>query len=135
MDMPNAPSIHDMFSWNVLTPYYSEDVIYNKGDLEKRTDELGVSTLLYLQTLFRGDWENFLERNEIKDPEKIWSKKCMKETRIWASLRAQTLFRTVSGMMYNEKALRLLANLERMDDSTTNDLLGEKFGYVVSCQI
>lgn len=135
MDMPNAPSIHDMFSWNVLTPYYSEDVIYNKGDLEKRTDELGVSTLLYLQTLFRGDWENFLERNEIKDPEKIWSKKCMKETRIWASLRAQTLFRTVSGMMYNEKALRLLANLERMDDGTTNDLLGEKFGYVVSCQI
>eukprot|EP00979_Chaetoceros_neogracilis_P015538 scaffold6112_cov265-Chaetoceros_neogracile.AAC.1 len=135
MDMPNAPSIHDMFSWNVLTPYYSEDVMYNKGDLEKRTDELGVSTLLYLQTLFRGDWDNFLERNEIKDHEKIWSKKCVQETRIWASLRAQTLFRTVSGMMYYEKALRLLANLERMDDVTTNDLLGEKFGYIVSCQI
>jgi len=135
MDMPNAPSIHDMFSWNVLTPYYSEDVMYNRGDLEKRTDELGVSTLLYLQTLFRGDWDNFLERNEIKDPEKIWSKKCLKETRIWSSLRAQTLFRTVSGMMYYEKALRLLANLERMDETTTNDLLGEKFGYIVSCQI
>ena len=135
MDMPNAPSIHDMFSWNVLTPYYSEDVMYNRGDLEKRTDELGVSTLLYLQTLFRGDWDNFLERNDIKDPEKIWSKKCLKETRIWSSLRAQTLFRTVSGMMYYEKALRLLANLERMDETTTNDLLGEKFGYIVSCQI
>jgi len=135
MDMPKAPSIHDMFSWNVLTPYYSEDVMYNKGDLEKRKDELGVSTLLYLQTLYRGDWDNFLERNEIKDPEKIWSKKCVKETRIWASNRAQTLFRTVSGMMYYEKALRLLANLERMDDVTTNDLLGEKFGYIVSCQI
>jgi len=135
MDMPNAPSIHDMFSWNVLTPYYSEDVLYNKGDLEKRTDELGVSTLLYLQTLFRGDWNNFIERRGIKDPENIWSKKHVKETRVWASLRAQTLFRTVNGMMYYEKAMRLLANLERMDEGTTNDLLGEKFGYIVSCQI
>mmetsp|Transcript_1310 Transcript_1310/g.1888 ORF Transcript_1310/g.1888 Transcript_1310/m.1888 type:complete len:2118 (-) Transcript_1310:113-6466(-) len=135
MDIPDAPSIHDMFSFNVLTPYYSEDVLYNKGDLEKRTDELGVSTLLYLQTLFRGDWDNFLERNGIKDPEKIWSDKFIEETRIWASIRAQTLFRTVSGMMYYEKALRLLANLERMDDGTTEDLLGEKFGYIVSCQV
>ncbi len=135
MDMPDAPSIHDMFSFNVLTPYYSEDVLYNKNDLEKRTDELGVSTLLYLQTLFHGDWKNFLERLSIDDPEKIWSKRFVKETRIWASIRAQTLFRTVSGMMYYEKALRLLANLERLDDDTTNDLIGEKFGYVVSCQV
>jgi callose synthase len=135
MDMPNAPSIHDMFSFNVLTPYYSEDVLYNKGDLEKRTDELGVSTLLYLQTLFQNDWKNFLERLSIDDPEKIWSKKFMQETRIWASIRSQSLYRTVSGMMYYEKALRLLANLERLDDDSTNDLMGEKFGYIVSCQV
>ena len=135
MDIPNAPSIYDMFSWSVLTPYYSEDVLYNKSDLDKRTDELGVSTLLYLQTLFKGDWDNFLERNNIQDPEKIWSKKIITDTRIWASNRAQTLHRTVSGMMYYEKALRLLANLERMDEDTTNDLMGEKFGYVVACQV
>lgn len=135
MDMPDAPSIHDMFSWNVLTPYYSEDVTYSKGDLEKRSDALGVSTLLYLQTLHRGDWNNFLERTGIKDEEKIWSKKHIDETRRWASIRAQTLSRTVNGMMYCEKALRLLANLERLDEDTTNDLLAEKFGYVVSCQV
>ena len=135
MDMPDAPSIRDMFSFNVLTPYYSEDVMYNKADLEKRTDELGVSTLLYLQTLFHGDWQNFLERLKIDDPEKIWSDKFVQETRIWSSIRAQTLYRTVSGMMYYEKALRLLANLERLDDETTNDLMGEKFGYVVACQV
>ncbi|GAX21844.1 hypothetical protein FisN_30Hh044 [Fistulifera solaris] len=41
MDMPDAPSIHDMFSWNVLTPFYSEDVLYSKADLERRTDALG----------------------------------------------------------------------------------------------
>lgn len=135
MDMPDAPSIHDMFSWNVLTPYYSEDVTYSKADLETRTDALGVSTFLYLQTLYRADWTNFLERVGIKDEEKVWSKKVINETRLWASLRAQTLTRTVSGMMYFEKALRLLANLERLDEDTTNDLMGEKFGYIVSCQV
>uniref|UniRef100_A0A7S1UZ62 1,3-beta-glucan synthase n=2 Tax=Grammatophora oceanica TaxID=210454 RepID=A0A7S1UZ62_9STRA len=135
MDMPNAPSIHDMFSWNVLTPYYSEDVTYTKDDLMKRSDALGVSTLLYLQTLYRADWNNFVERMGITDEEKIWSKKYIAETRRWASIRAQTLSRTVNGMMYYEKALRLLANLERLDAETTDDLLGEKFGYVVSTQI
>jgi len=135
MDMPDAPSIHDMFSWNVLTPYYSEPVTYGKDDLEKRTDALGVTTLLYLQTLYRSDWNNFLERLGIQDDEKIWSKKYMNETRRWASNRAQTLTRTVNGMMYYEKALRLLANLERLDPDTTNDLLNEKFGYIVTCQI
>lgn len=135
MDMPDAPSIHDMFSWNVMTPYYSEDVTYTKADLEKRTDALGVSTILYLQTLFRTDWDNFIERNGIKDEEAIYSKRFINETKVWASLRAQTLTRTVSGMMYFEKALRLLANLERLDEDTTNDLMGEKFGYIVSCQV
>jgi callose synthase len=135
MDMPDAPSIHDMFSWNVLTPYYSEDVTYSKAELEKRSDALGVSTLLYLQTLYKPDWHNFLERLGIKDEEKVWNKKIVDETRRWASIRAQTLSRTVNGMMYCEKALRLLANLERLDDDTTNDLMNEKFGYIVSCQV
>jgi len=135
MDMPDAPSIHDMFSWNVLTPYYSETVTYSKGELESRSDALGVSTMLYLQTLYRDEWTNYLERTGIKDEEKMWSKKYAEETRRWASNRAQTLSRTVNGMMYYERALRLLANMERLDEDTTNDLIGEKFGYVVSCQI
>jgi len=135
MDIPEAPTIQDMFSWNVMTPFYAEDVTYTKKDLETRSDALGVSTLLYLQTLYKNDWNNFLERLNIKDEDKIWSKKNYEATRIWASLRSQTLTRTVSGMMFYEKALRLLARLERLDDETTNNLMGEKFGYVVSCQI
>ncbi|VEU41206.1 unnamed protein product [Pseudo-nitzschia multistriata] len=135
MDMPDAPSIHDMFSWNVLTPYYSETVTYSKGDLESRSDALGVSTMLYLQTLYREEWTNYLERTGIQDEEKLWTKKHAEDTRRWASIRAQTLSRTVNGMMYYEKALRLLANMERLDEDTTNDLIGEKFGYVVSCQV
>jgi len=135
MDMPNAPSIHDMFSWNVLTPYYNEPATLNKAELETRSDALGVSTMLYLQTLYKADWANYLERRGLQDEENVWSKKNTAETRQWASIRAQTLNRTVTGMMYFEKALRLLANLERLDDDTTEDLMGEKFGYIVACQV
>jgi callose synthase len=135
MDIPKAPSLHDMFSWNVLTPYYAEDVTYGKDDLETRSDALGVSTLLYLKTLYRSDWNNFLERMGIVDEETIWSDHYMDETRRWASIRAQTLSRTVNGMMYYEKALRFLGNLERLDNDTTDELVGEKFGYIVSCQV
>ena len=39
------------------------------------------------------------------------------ETRLWASFRAQTLARTVEGIMQNEAALRLLARLERVNDA------------------
>jgi callose synthase len=118
MDMPDA-----------------EDVTYTREELTNRSDMLGVSTLLYLQTLYRSDWNNFIERLGIEDEEKIWSKKLLEETRRWASIRAQTLSRTVNGMMYYEKALRLLANLERVDDDTMNDLMGEKYGYVVAAQV
>ena len=109
MDIPNSPNMPDMMSWNVMTPFYSEDVTYNKSDLTKTEKTLGVSVLLYLQTLYKADWQHFLERNKIKDETQIWSKKHVDEVRRWASLRAQTLSRTVSGMMLNEKALRLLA--------------------------
>ena len=37
--------------------------------------------------------------------------------------------------MYNEKVLRLLSNLERVNEDTTDNLLGEKFGYIVSYQL
>ena len=48
--MSDALSIRVMFSWNVMAPNYSKDYTYTKGYFEQRTDTLGVSTLLYLQT-------------------------------------------------------------------------------------
>ena len=137
MDMPTSPNMHDMMSWSVMTPFYGEDVTYSKADLEKKSSTLGVSVLLYLQTLYKSDWVNFMERLKLKDEdsEKIWHKKYLPEVRKWASMRAQTLSRTVSGMMMNEKALRLLSRLEGHDLETTDDLMCEKFGYVVACQI
>ena len=63
-------------------------VTFTKVDLEQRTDELGVSILLYLQTLPRTDWNNFLERLSIEDKEIIWSKTKIEVAHAWVSIRA-----------------------------------------------
>ena len=67
-------------------------------------------------------------------------------TRIWASLRAQTLYRTVSGMMNYAKAIKLLYRVEnpevvQMFGGNTDKLERElermarrKFKFVVSMQ-
>jgi callose synthase len=56
-------------------------------------------------------------------------------TRLWASYRAQTLARTVQGMMMYEKALRLLMELERVESDAIDNLACEKFNYVVAAQV
>ncbi|CAM9242110.1 unnamed protein product, partial [Phaeothamnion confervicola] len=135
MDMPRAPETAKMLSWSVMTPYYSEDVIYSRADLEKRNED-GLTTLMYLQALYKHDWHNFLERLGIEDDQQVvWGKKVFQETRLWASLRAQTLCRTVEGMMYYEAALRLLAHLEKVRPEMVADLVRQKFQYVVACQV
>ena len=39
------------------------------------------------------------------------------------------------GMIYYEKLLRLLDNLERVNEDTIDELSGEKCTYIVSCQV
>lgn len=134
MDMPNPPSLEDMRSWSVITPFYGEDVLYSKSDLESKQDGLDVHTLLYLQTLYKRDWQNFLER--VKPRRNLWKDpNSALELRLWASLRGQTLARTVQGLMYGEAALRLLAELENVPPVRIEELIKQKFSYVVACQI
>ena len=150
MDVPKAPSIQNMMSWTVMTPFYSEDVMYNRKDLEKENTD-GISTLLYLRTLYKKDWKNFQERLGLRDDSNLWGagSKVKEELRLWASMRAQTLSRTVHGMMYYEKALQMLSTLDRdpalvaASPSSTGkgshidseEQIKRKFGYVVSCQV
>lgn len=141
MDIPKTPSVRYCKEYTTITPYYSEDVLLSRGDLEAKNSD-GVSTLLYLQTLYKQDWLNFLERRNIKDEQLIWKNDSpnvdenhYQETRIWASLRSQTLYRTVEGMMYSEAAIRLLASLEDFDNETTDLCAQLKFNYVVACQV
>ncbi|KAH7533338.1 hypothetical protein FEM48_Zijuj04G0120300 [Ziziphus jujuba var. spinosa] len=113
MNIPHAPQVEKMMAFSVLTPYYSEEVLYNKEQLRTENED-GISTLYYLQTIYVDEWKNFMERMRreglVKDDE-IWTTK-LRDLRLWASYRGQTLSRTVRGMMYYYRALKMLAFLD-----------------------
>ncbi|CAM9568890.1 unnamed protein product [Chrysoparadoxa australica] len=135
MDMPRAPPVSDMISCTTMTPYYNEPVLYSRKDLEQKNED-GLSTAMYLQALYKHDWRNFLERHKVEDEQQqVWGKKLFREMRLWASLRSQTLARTVEGMMYYEAALRLLAHLEKIRPDHVENLVKQKYQYVVACQV
>lgn len=113
MNMPHAPQVEKMMAFSVLTPYYNEEVVYSKEQLRTENED-GVSTLYYLQTIYADEWRNFLERMRregMVSQDEIWTNK-VREFRLWASYRGQTLARTVRGMMYYYRALKMLAFLD-----------------------
>ncbi|KAL5715511.1 Callose synthase 12 [Ranunculus cassubicifolius] len=113
MNMPHAPQVEKMRCFSVLTPYYNEEVLYNKEMLRTENED-GISTLYYLQKIYADEWMNFLERMRregMVNDEEVWTTK-LRDLRFWASYRGQTLARTVRGMMYYNRALRMLAYLD-----------------------
>ncbi|CAM8969696.1 unnamed protein product [Rhodiola kirilowii] len=159
MEMPIAPKVRNMLSFSVLTPYYTEDVLFSIDALEKPNED-GVSILFYLQKIYPDEWTNFLERVKCENEEELRLNPDLEdELRLWASYRGQTLTKTVRGMMYYRKALELQAFLDMAKDeelmkgykaaelSTEENSKSErslmaqcqavadmKFTYVVSCQ-
>ncbi|KAK4484453.1 hypothetical protein RD792_007036 [Penstemon davidsonii] len=113
MNMPHAPQVEKMRAFSVLTPYYSEDVLYNKEQLRTENED-GISTLYYLQTIYADEWKNFLERMRregVASEKELYTTR-LRDLRLWASFRGQTLTRTVRGMMYYYRALEMLAFLD-----------------------
>ncbi|GLT70020.1 hypothetical protein SLA2020_421250 [Shorea laevis] len=158
MEMPPAPKVRNMLSFSVLTPYYTEEVLFSLRDLEEQNED-GVSILFYLQKIFPDEWKNFLERKNCKTEEELKESPDLEEDlRLWASYRGQTLTRTVRGMMYYREALEVQAFLDMAehkdlmegykaiemipeDDKGERSLKAQceavadmKFTYVVSCQ-
>ncbi|WMV39602.1 hypothetical protein MTR67_032987 [Solanum verrucosum] len=151
MNMPSAPKVRNMLSFSVLTPHFMEEVKFSKKELNSRK-QAGVSILFYMKKIFPDEWENFLERMEKEGIDES-SDEIEEEERNWASFRGQTLSRTVRGMMYYRKALKLQAFLDMAEDEDIlqgydaierkNDTLSAqleamadmKFIHVVSCQI
>ncbi|KAM7277486.1 hypothetical protein ACFE04_019352 [Oxalis oulophora] len=113
MNMPHAPQVEKMMAFSVLTPYYNEEVLYSREQLRAENED-GISILYYLQTIYDDEWKNFMERMRreglVKENE-IWGDK-IRDLRLWASYRGQTLSRTVRGMMYYYRALKMLAFLD-----------------------
>ncbi|KAI3949599.1 hypothetical protein MKW92_000964, partial [Papaver armeniacum] len=148
MEMPRAPHVCEMLSFSVLTPYYKEETVYSKENIEMKNED-GVSMLYYLRTIFPDEWNNFMERLQCKKLKDVLGN----EANIlplchWASLRGQTLFRTVRGMMYYKRALQLQAFFDMSSDheigvgynsvsipSKLEAVAEMKFSYVAACQI
>ncbi|KAH7857240.1 hypothetical protein Vadar_010462 [Vaccinium darrowii] len=113
MNMPRAPQVEKMMAFSVLTPYYDEEVLYGKESLRSPNED-GISTLFYLQKIYEDEWANFVERMHregMEEEDEIWTVKA-RDLRLWASYRGQTLSRTVRGMMYYYRALKMLAFLD-----------------------
>ncbi|XP_073280004.1 callose synthase 7-like isoform X2 [Primulina huaijiensis] len=154
MIMPRAPKVRNMLSFSILTPYYKEEVLYSTDELNKENED-GISILFYLQKIYPDEWKNYEER--INDSKLVYAGKDQAElVRQWVSYRAQTLSRTVRGMMYYREALELQCFLDFADDKAifggyraidknqsdyrilkeqAQALADLKFTYVVSCQV
>ncbi|XP_071706076.1 callose synthase 5-like isoform X3 [Rutidosis leptorrhynchoides] len=116
MEMPRAPRVRKMLSFSVMTPYYSEETVYSKGDLDMENED-GISIKYYLRKIFPDEWENFMERINCKDDSEILNNdENILQLRHWVSLRGQTLCRTIRGMMYYRRALKLQAFLDLADE-------------------
>ncbi|KZP21310.1 glycosyltransferase family 48 protein [Athelia psychrophila] len=174
-ELPQPIPVDAMPTFTVLTPHYSEKILLSLREIIREEDQNTRVTLLeYLKQLHPVEWENFVKDTMILAEESavfngpspfgadekgkmddipfytVGFKSAAPEftlrTRIWASLRAQTLYRTVSGMMNYSKAIKLLYRVENPEvvqlfGGNTDKLERElermsrrKFKFVVSMQ-
>ncbi|XP_024979448.1 putative callose synthase 8 [Cynara cardunculus var. scolymus] len=150
MDIPRAPKVRNMLSFSVLTPHLMEEVKFSTKELNSQKDYVSIG--FYMQKIFPDELENFLERMGVENLEEL-DEHGKEELRDWASFRGQTLSRTIRGMMYYQKALKLQAFLDMAEDDDIlqgyaaieggNDTLSAqldaladlKFTHVVSYQL
>ncbi|KAF8654087.1 hypothetical protein AX16_003620 [Volvariella volvacea WC 439] len=148
--LPEPLPVDAMPTFTVLVPHYSEKILLSLREIIREEDQNTRVTLLeYLKQLHPVEWDNFVKDTKILAEEsegmdgtgtqanekstkaddlpfycigfKTSSPEYTLRTRIWASLRAQTLYRTVSGMMNYSKAIKLLYRVE-------NPLIVQNFG-------
>lgn len=140
--IPDPVPVASMPTFTVLTPHYSEKILLSLREIIREEDQNTRVTLLeYLKQLHPVEWDNFVRDTKILADEdsaygpistvdekqtsskaddlpfycigfKSSSPEYTLRTRIWASLRAQTLYRTISGMMNYSKAIKLLYRVE-----------------------
>ncbi|GAA5831103.1 hypothetical protein JCM11251_005144 [Rhodosporidiobolus azoricus] len=168
--IPEPLGVDAMPTFTVLTPHYSEKILLSLREIIREEDQNTRVTLLeYLKQLHPIEWDNFVRDTKIlaEESSDLVDEKTDKKTddipfytigfksaapeytlrtRIWASLRAQTLYRTVSGFMNYSKAIKLMYRVENPEvvqlfGGNTEHLERElermarrKFRFVVSMQ-
>ncbi|PWA75022.1 callose synthase 5 [Artemisia annua] len=136
MNMPRAPRVRKMLSFSVMTPYYSEETVYSKSDLDMENED-GISIKYYLRKIFPDEWENFMERINCKEDSEIFeSDERILQLRHWVSLRGQTLCRTE--ILEGYKAVTIPSEEEKKSQKSLyaqlEALADLKFTYVATCQ-
>ncbi|XP_027343948.1 putative callose synthase 8 [Abrus precatorius] len=149
-DMPDAPKVHKMLPFSVITPHYMEDINFSLKELGSEKEE--DSIIFYMQKIYPDEWTNFLERLACDNRKSLEDEHKTEDLRLWASFRGQTLSRTVRGMMYYREALKLQAFLDMAEEEDILEgyenaerrnlalfarleaLADMKYTFVISCQ-
>ncbi|KAI8878625.1 glycosyltransferase family 48 protein [Backusella circina FSU 941] len=169
--IPMPCSVKSMPTFTVFTPHYGEKIILSLREIIREEDSTTRVTLLeYLKRLHPGEWENFVKDTKfILDESDMLIKPQSKDdlpfycigfkssapestlrTRLWASVRAQTLYRTIDGFMNYSRALKTLYHVEtsefqdgeegtepksRKIEEEVEKITNEKFKYLVAMQL
>lgn len=140
MPIPEPVPVDNMPVFTVMIPHYSEKILLSLREIIREDEPYSRVTLLeYLKQLHPHEWDCFVKdtkiladeatpgredneaeavRNKIDDLPfycigfKSSAPEYTLRTRIWASLRSQTLYRTVSGFMNYSRAIKLLYRVE-----------------------
>ncbi|KAI5955704.1 hypothetical protein KGF54_001206 [Candida jiufengensis] len=142
--LPEPFPVVSIPTFTVLIPHYSEQILIGLKDLIKEQNFSKLSLLDYLKQLHPNEWRSFVQDSKmIHNLDKIEEELnedlpyyCVGfkdstpdnilRTRIWAALRCQTLYRTVSGFMNYETALKILYRSENIGFEVENDLFIEE---------
>ncbi|OWB84868.1 hypothetical protein B5S33_g3524 [[Candida] boidinii] len=173
--IPEPLPVDNMPTFTVFTPHYAEKILLSLREIIREDDQFSRVTLLeYLKQLHPVEWDCFVKDTKILAEETaafegeekeddnmkqeiddlpfycIGFKSAAPEytlrTRIWASLRSQTLYRTVSGFMNYARAIKLLYRVENPEivqmfggnaeglERELERMARRKFKFVVSMQ-
>lgn len=138
--MPEVGPVSMMPSFTVLVPHYGEKITLSLREIIREEERYSNLTMLeYLKQLHPLEWECFVKDTKLLAEElecetseydglehkddfpyysvgyKIATPEYILRTRIWASLRSQTLYRTIAGFMNYARAIKLLYDVENPD--------------------
>lgn len=146
--MPEVCNTASMPSFSVLIPHYSEKITLSLREIIKEEDQYAHVTMLeYLKQLHPMEWSNFVKDTKMLAEEfetdsslpelkqmvkvddlpyysigfKVATPEYILRTRVWASLRSQTLYRTVSGFMNYSRAIKLLYDVENVSETDQDE--------------
>jgi hypothetical protein len=148
--------VRTMPSWSVIVPIYNEPIVYSAAELRTRerpdSHAKRVSLIEYLIDTYNDEWCNFVEYVLAENDEHMLGLSPTPEEllqlfldellndwletkiRIWASLRGQTLLRTMKGLDNYRRALEILERKEEGSWDCVLQLASRKLQIIVAHQ-